>query len=177
MRRLIPVLVYAVLITPACNRKPHVETIEEASPPSTEAAANIIHTAEPGSAPQLISGFYHVENNAWRWTMGHFAVLLRTPVGAVEKGATLTFRFAIPEPILAKSKGRLTLSAKVNGTPLPAEVYTKPGEQTYTKDVPSSVLSSPSVKAEFTIDPILPAGSLETREIGLVASSFGLEIK
>jgi hypothetical protein len=44
--------------------------------------ASTIHMGDPQTAAQLVSGFYGIEQNAWRWTGRRFSVALRPPVGA-----------------------------------------------------------------------------------------------
>ena len=46
--------------------------------------------SDPSAKHQLAKGFYQLEANAWRWTAGDFSVVLKTPPGAAQKGATLT---------------------------------------------------------------------------------------
>src|SRR5947209_15907618 len=96
-RRAFPVLCVAIALafsTTACKRhkKARVETVEE----STPTLASIINAADTRTAPQLLKGFYDVEQNAWRWTMGKFSVTLRPPLNAPQRGATLVVKFAIP---------------------------------------------------------------------------------
>src|ERR1035437_1340741 len=52
------------------------------------AMASTIHMGDPQAAPQLTSGFYGIEQNAWRWTARRFSLVLRPPFGASQKGAT-----------------------------------------------------------------------------------------
>ena len=71
------ILVLSLALAPAgCKRHKAVtaQTVEEAPPLSSTIA-----TADPRAAAQLVSGFYGVEQNSWRWTAGQFSVLLRPP--------------------------------------------------------------------------------------------------
>ena len=83
--------------------------------------------ADPGSSLQLLRGFHSIEGNAWRWTARTFALTLRPPVGGATNGGTLVAKFSIPDTVISRVH-RMTLSAKVNGTELPSETYTKAGE-------------------------------------------------
>src|SRR5689334_10616347 len=177
MRRL-TVLLLALLVCTAgaCKRrereKARVETIEETTP----SLASTINMGDPRSSAQLIKGFHGIEQNAWRWTMGHFSVTLRPPLSAPQKGATLVVKFAIPGTVLEQVKS-MTLSANVNGTPIAGETYTKPGEQIYSKEVPASALGADAVTVEFALHKFLPPGPADQRELGFVVSSIGLESK
>jgi hypothetical protein len=156
-----------------CKNKDRVtvQTEEEAPRLATMLAMN-----DPRAPAQLVSGWSGLEGNAWRWTAGHFVVMLRPPLGAGQNGAVLQFKFNLPEAIIKKVK-TTSLSATVNGAALPPETYTQAGDYTYTRDVPASALPGDSAKVEFTLDKFLPAGSVETRELGVIATSVGFEHK
>lgn len=156
----------------ACKPKhDDVRTIEE-----QPALATVIHTADPHTAAQLLNGFYPVESNAWRWTAGHFSVALRPPRSAAQTGATLEFKFALPEAVVSKV-GAVSLSASVNGTPLSPEKYTKSGQFTYSREVPPNLLTGDSVKVDFALDKPLPPSPGDRRELGVIATSMGFEPK
>jgi hypothetical protein len=154
------------------KQKVRVQATEEEAP----SLASTIHTADPRVAPQLISGFYGIEDNAWRWSAGKFVVLLRPPRTAAQKGAVLQLKFALPDPIIGPLKS-VTLGATVNGTALPKETYTKSGEYTYAQDVPPNLMSGEAVKVEFALDKALPPTGADQRELGLVVSVVGFEPK
>jgi hypothetical protein len=173
-RRSATALVVCLLIN-GCkrrNRKIRVEQTEEDS----ATLASVIHMSDTRAAPQLLKGFYGIEEKSWRWTMGQFAVALRPPRNAALNGATLHFKFTLPEAVLAKVK-TVSLSASVNGTPLSRETYTQPGDFDYSRDVDAKLLAGDAVNVEFTLDKFLPAGSVETRELGVIATSVGFETK
>jgi hypothetical protein len=168
------VLVLSLAIIPAgCNRRRHVtvETVEE-----SPALASVVATADPHAATQLISGFYAVENNAWRWTAARFSVLLRPPRTAASRGAVLQFKFSIPAPSMAKLKA-VSLSAYVSGTPLAPENYTQAGEFIYTRDVPANLLGGDVTRVDFSLDKTIPPGSADLRELGVVATMVGFQPK
>ena len=169
---LIPLLFCSVLVT-GCKRKEkiRVQTDEEGA-----ALASAIHAADPRVATQFVSGFHTVEQNQWRWTMGKFAVVLRPPAGAAEKGATLVLKFAVPDAVISKLK-TVSLSASVAGNPLSAETYTQPGEFVYSREIPAKLLTGDTVKVEFTLDKSLPPGDVDARELGVIFSSVALEPK
>ena len=168
----IPLVLLLALAPLACKPKHNdVSTVEE--PP---ALATVVHTADPHTAGQLLTGFYPVESNAWRWTAGHFSVALRPPRSAAQNGATLELKFALPEAVIGKV-GAVSLSASVNGTPLSPEKYTKAGQYTYSRDVPPSLLNGDSVTVAFALDKPLPPSPGDQRELGVIATSIGFEPK
>jgi hypothetical protein len=164
----------ACLVLTGCRsrKKVQVQATEEEAPQ----LASTVHTADPRVAAQLLSGFYGIEDNAWRWSAGKFTVLLRPPRTSAQKGAMLVLKFALPEPIIGPLKS-VSLSATVNGTALPAETYNKAGEYTYQRDVPPNLMAGEAVKVEFAMDKALPPSSSDQRELGLVVSVVGFEPK
>lgn len=162
-----------VMAAPACKRqrKVQVQTEEEAGQ-----MMSLVQMADPKATAQLLKGFHAVEGNAWRWTAGTFAVALRPPAGAAQKGARLMFKFVIPDVVLSKFKA-LNLSASVGGQALPPESYTTGGEFTFTRDVDARVLGGEAVNVEFKLDKSIPPGEVDQRELGVIATQVGLELK
>jgi hypothetical protein len=168
-------LLAAVLWAPAgCHKKR--TTSPQAAVEEGPRTATMVTVGDPKSAPQLVSGFYDIENGAWRWTGKQFTVELGVPLGAGQKGAALELNFSIPDVVIEKSKS-VTLAASVDGNALPPETYTKAGEYTYKRDVPPALLNAPSVKATFTLDKTIQAGGGDLRDLGIVAARVGLKGK
>jgi hypothetical protein len=155
----------------ACRKSKEAERDADA-PPASEFAMS-----SPGAAHQLVDGFYNVENNAWRWTRHSFSVSLVPPAGAAQKGATLEFRFALPESIISRRQ-TVTLSAWAGGLPLPPATYNASGNYVYRAEVPATAFPAAGmVKVAFRTDKYLAAGEVEARELALVAQSVGLSVK
>ena len=140
------------------------------------AMASTIHMGDPQTAPQLTSGFYGIEQNAWRWTARRFSLVLRPPFGASQKGATLQLRLTVPPVIVEKLKN-VSLSATIGGSALPPETYTQAGDYTYTRDVAPPLLAGQSVRVDFQLDKSIPPSGADLRDLGLVVLSAGLELK
>ena len=158
------------LLTAACQRHPpRVDTLEgENLPPLSDVAAN-----DARGAAQLLSGFYDVEQSAWRWTMGKFSVILQPPPGAASNGARLIVDLSIPEPAITR-RHSVTLAASVEGLPLAPQTYTQVGQYAYSRDVPGTLLAAGPVKIDFAMDKFLAAGEIETRELGLIVRRVAL---
>jgi hypothetical protein len=77
-----------------------------------------------------------VEENAWRWTAKDFAVDLSPPLHADQKGAQLVVKLVVPDAVIQKLPS-VQLSASIQGYKLEPQTYTKPGQYTYTRDVPA----------------------------------------
>ncbi len=82
---------------------------------------------DPKQEKQLVSGFYGIEANSWRWTGKDFTVSLKPPAGSAVQGATLVFALSIPQVVIDKLKS-VTLSASIDGTPLAPETYSHDGQ-------------------------------------------------
>ena len=176
MRRLILTLVLlsTVVNLESCKRrkKQQVDYIDEGG----GQLASIVQTGNPRTAIQLVKGFHDVENNAWRWTAGKFTVMLRPPGNAAQKGAVLNFKFVLPETVLAKLNS-VTITATVNGKALEPATYKQAGPQEYKKAVPAASLSGDAVTIDFVLDKFVAAGTMDLRELGVIASSIGLEVQ
>ena len=103
-----------LLLAPAACRRKKAQAVTDEEAPRMMSVLNV---ADPKTEPQLIKGFYGVEAGAWRWTERQFAVALRPPAGAAQKGAKLTVKLTVPPVTIEKLKA-VSLSASVDGTAL-----------------------------------------------------------
>ncbi|MFN0170767.1 MAG: hypothetical protein ACKV22_30470 [Bryobacteraceae bacterium] len=174
MRSLLILVALATLTTPGCKKRDRIrvgQTEEGAVGP-----ASVVHVADTRTEKQLLAGFHSVEQNSWRWTEGRFSVALKPPAGAAQRGAVLEMRFSVSEPVIKKLQ-TMSLTAKVNGTPLPPETYTQPGEMVFARDLEPALLARDTVKVDFELDRFAKAGEFDSRELGLIVASIGLEAK
>ena len=162
------VLMTLALAPAGCKRK---EAVKGAAP-----MASTIHMGDPQTENQLISGFYGIEQSAWRWTGRRFSVMLHTPSGASQKGGTLQLRLTVP-PVVVEKLTAISLSASIGGGALPPETYTQAGDYTYTRDVAPTALAGESVRVDFELDKSIPPSGADLRELGLVVLSAGVELK
>ena len=172
-RALCSVLFVMLAFAPlGCKRK------QAAAVPAGEAPrmASTIHMGDPQTAAQLISGFYGIEQNAWRWTGRRFSVALRPPFGAAQKGATLQLRLTVPPVVIEKLK-TISLSATIGGNALSPETYTQAGDYTYAREVAPAPLAGESVRVDFELDKSMPPSGADLRDLGLVVLSAGLDSK
>jgi hypothetical protein len=172
-RRAVFSLALAVAAT-ACKGKRDRVTVqnEEETAPRM---ASLVRMNDPKASAQMLSGFYSLENNSWRWTQGKFSVLLRTPASTATQGAVVTFAFSLPDIVIQKLKS-VTITASVNGTKLKSAEYDKPGANIFTADVPAALLTGDSVKVDFALDKTVPP-DVDKRELGVVAISVGISSK
>jgi hypothetical protein len=170
-------LVATVILTGACRGKHSRLAVENEEPgEASPRLAAVLKMNDPAAPAQLVKGFYGVEGGAWRWTAGKFSVLLRSPLSAAQHGGTLTFGFTVPD-VVTQKLGAIELTASVGATKLKSETYSKPGAYTFTADIPAELLTKESVTVDFTLDKSIPAGTMDQRELGVIATSVGLESK
>jgi hypothetical protein len=176
MKPALPIcLVLALAIAPlSCKRTKtvQVQPTDEEGP----RLAAVVHVSDPKIEPQLVSGFYAIEGNAWRWTAKQFSVVLRVPSGASQRGATLDLALTVPQVTIDKLTS-VTLSGSIEGHPLPPETYTKAGPYHYKQDVPPGALTAASAKLQFNLDKAMPPANGDQRELGIIVASIGLESK
>jgi hypothetical protein len=173
-------LVFALLLTlvcssPGCKHRKVAErqTVEETGAPTL---ASTVRMGDPRGVVQLARGFHDIEAHAWRWTMRQFSVYLRPPPGSAQKGAVLTVNLTVPPAVLETEKS-ISLSASIDGNKLGAETWSKPGNYIYRCEVPGALLTGDSVRVDFDLDKAMPPNEKDARELGLVVSKVGLELK
>ena len=76
------------------------------------------------------------------------------------------------ESLLALGEGRSSADF-VFDTPTGA----KPGPYTFTADIPAELLTKDSVTVDFSLDKSIPAGAMDQRELGVIATWVGIESK
>jgi hypothetical protein len=142
----------------------------------TPGMVSTVHMGDPQAETQLISGFYGIEQSAWRWTARRFSLVLRSPSGAAQKGATLEVHLTVPPATIEKLK-TISLSAAIGNSALAPETYTQPGDYTYTRDVAPALLEGEAVRVDFQLDKSMPPSGADLRDLGVVVLSAGLESK
>jgi hypothetical protein len=164
-------LLAALVLAPiACKRKAVKVGTDEGAPQ----VRSVLVMGDPKVEPQLVKGFHGIEAGAWRWTEKQFTVALRPPFGAAQKGAKLSVKLTVPEPVIQKLQ-TVSLSATVAGSTLAPETYTTPGDYMFTRDVPANLLGGDTVRVDFQLDKAMPPSGGDIRELGIVVFSVGLE--
>jgi hypothetical protein len=176
MRRLIlaVALCATVLTSSGCRKKnkPRTDLVSE----EPAGLVSMLHTADPRGAVQLLRGFHEVEFEQWRWTAGEFAVTLKVPKGASQRGANLILKFSVAEPSIQKF-GSVSVAGRIDALELSPEKYTAAGPATYIREIPASALTSESTVVSFKVTNFIPASESDQRDLGVIASLIGLEVK
>ncbi len=85
-----PVLAAALALAPTGCKRPEKVQVQETVDEGPR-MVSALTMGDPKVETQLISGFYGIEGNAWRWTGKQFIAVLKTPFGASQRGGTLEF--------------------------------------------------------------------------------------
>jgi len=174
-KRYLPLLLLLTLSSVACTGKHGRVTVQNEEPDTGPRMASTVQMNDPHATAQLLSGFYAVENNMWRWTAGKFSVQLRTPPAA-QSGATLALSFTIPDAIVQKLKN-IRVTASINGMELKSQAYDTPGPYVFSADVPASLLTGESVKVDFAVDQTMRPDGGDKRDLAIIANSVGISPK
>ncbi|HEY2843677.1 MAG TPA: hypothetical protein VGJ09_08510, partial [Bryobacteraceae bacterium] len=122
---------------------------------SGEDLISVVAMDDPHADFQLVSGFYSLEGNPWRWTAAKFSADLKPPAGAGQNGARLELKLNVPD-VLIQQIGAITLSATANGVRLAPQKFAAAGDYVYAADVPADVLRAGSVTVDFSTDKAIP---------------------
>ena len=169
-------LIFAILtislMAPACTGKHGQSTAaQEAGEP--QPLVSLVKMGDANASDQLVNGFYGIESGSWRWTSGHFSVVLLVPPG-VQNGTTVTLSLFVPDPVIQRLKS-IALTASVAGQALNSSQYSAPGPNNFTANIPAGLLTKDTVKVDFALDKSVPPGALgDKRELGIIANSVGL---
>src|SRR5215469_11799566 len=166
--------VLVVVALTGCKRTTHDAQALVQEPSGT--LLSVVSVSDPAASTQLVRGFYGMEAGAWRWTAKQFEVALKPPQSAADNGAKLSFHLNVPDAIIAKF-GPVTLNGTVNGLALAPEIYSKPGNYVYAREVPAAALKSDAVVVQFSSDKGIAPSADDPRELALICVSIGLEPK
>jgi hypothetical protein len=133
-----------------------------------------IDLSEVRTADQLLSGFYQLENGAWRWTAREFSAGLRPPDGAEQRGATLELYFYLPD-FQVEALGPMTLSASTGTYELSPQTFSKGGTYIYSRKVPKEALATSLLPVTFSFDKATEPLTSDGRELAAIVSKIELQ--
>lgn len=135
-----------------------------------------LHMADPAAAGQLVTGFYGVESNSWRWTAKRFVVTLLPPKGSDVRGGLLRMHIVIPDAQF-KRLGPVTVSVDADDINLESQTFPAAGDYNYLSEVPASILRTNLLPVIFTLDKAAAPSTTDGRELGAVVSEISLQTK
>ncbi len=158
-----------------CPQNEPMTPLEEGAEEAPTELLSTVNVADPAAEPQLLEGFYGLEQRAWRWTGGKFAVLLATPPDYATHESSLDLRLTVPS-IVIETVGPVTITARVNGTEIGNQTYDAAGDNLlFTSMIPAGVLTAEPARAEFELDKVIPPSDQDERELGIIAVSIALK--
>jgi hypothetical protein len=169
-------LFVTLLISGGCRGKYHRAAVENEEPAPGPRLASSLKMGDLATPVQLVKGVYGVEGGSWRWTSGHFSILLRSPLAAAQHGGTLTFSFTIPD-VVNQKLGKLAMTVSSGGKKLNSDSFATTGAHTLTADVPADLLMKDTITFDFDLDKSIPASASDNRELGVIATAISLESK
>lgn len=120
----LPFLLAAILTVAACSKPKDAES--PAAPAATPAAPlySYAQTNDLRIAPQLNTGWYGVEDGAWRWMAKESQASLKNP-GVFP--AQFEVRLTLPKPVMDAAGEPVTFTVVLDGKTLGDAVYKKDG--------------------------------------------------
>lgn len=121
--------------------------------------------------PQLISGWYGIEDGAWRWMSKEAQTILRVPSSS---RAHLRMKLYFPPDHMTRAGSPITVSVFANGQELDSESYSVPGGHELIRPLPSELLVAPTVVIRLHLDRAVAPSGEDKRELGAVVQEIGL---
>ena len=126
------------------------------------------------SRAQLVSGWYAIEDGAWRWMAPEAEATLRPlPDQAVQFELQLFF----PPDFMRRAGSAVTVSVILNGKPFTSAMYFEPGGHTLAKRIPPELLGElftwPTTHVSIRVNPYIPPSATDQRALGVVVQGLG----
>jgi len=133
-----------------------------------------LHMGDIRSRAQLVSGWYTIEDGAWRWMAPEAEAALRPlPGQAVQFELQLFF----PPDFMRRAGSPVTVSVMLNGKPFTSAMYFEPGGHTVAKRVPPELLGElftwPTTHVSIRVNPYIPPNATDQRALGAVVQGLG----
>jgi hypothetical protein len=133
-----------------------------------------VNIADVADSNQLLSGFWQIESNSWRWTARAFAVSMRPPDGAETSGATLYLHLFIPDSQI-ELLGPMTLSASTDNYSLASETFSKGGTYIFARQIPKELMATSLLPVRFSFDKALSPAKADGRELAAIVTGIELQ--
>jgi len=133
-----------------------------------------LHLGDIRSRAQLVSGWYTIEDGAWRWMAPEAEAILRPlPDQAVQFELQLFF----PPDFMRRAGSPVTVSVMLNGKPFTSAMYFEPGGHTVAKRIPPELLGElftwPTTHVSIRVNPYVPPSATDQRALGAVVQGLG----
>jgi hypothetical protein len=127
------------------------------------------------SRPQLVSGWYAIEDGAWRWMAPEAEATLAPP--PLDAPAQFELQLFFPPDFMRRAGSPVTVSVMLNGKPFTSAFYYEPGAHRLAKLVPrellGELLTRPATSVSIRVSPYLPPSATDQRALGAVVQGLG----
>lgn len=118
---------------------------------------------------ECLRGWHNIEEPGWRWTEQRFSVAVQSR----GKARRLHLDLELPDSHF-QALGPIGLCSSVAGVEVGRSLLSAPGSHTHVCNL-AACAHLEQVHVEFCLDKALPAGSVEARELGIIATGIRLE--
>ena len=147
---------------------------DEPAPPVLAAqpeSLSYLHLGDIRSRAQLGSGWYAVEDGAWRWMSNQAEATLRPlPIAGPQQFELQLF---FPPDFMTRAGTPVAVSVRLNGHPFATSFYYEPGGHTVAKLVPPELLTQPVTGVSIRVSPSIRPTSTDLRTLGAVVQGLG----
>jgi len=128
-----------------------------------------LHLGDIRSRAQLGTGWYAIEDGAWRWMSNHAEAALH-PLPAP---AQFELQLFFPPDFMTRAGTPVTVSVSLNGKPFAKFFYYEPGAHTVAKRVTPDLLTEPVTQVSISVTPSIPPTATDQRTLGAVVQGLG----
>jgi len=146
------------------------DTQDRSVPPQAAPKLSFLKMGDLRSRPQLRSGWYGIEDGAWRWMAKEAEAVLRVPAGAAP---AFEMQLYFPLDFMQRAGGPVTVSVLLDGKPFAQETYSEPGGYSLSRLVPRDFLVLQSVWVTIRLNRAIPTSDSDRRELGAVVQGLG----
>jgi len=144
--------------------------VPDVAPECPTPALSYLHLGDVRTRAQLLSGWYTIEDGAWRWMSNQAEATLR-PLPNQSQRFELQLFF--PPDFMDRAGTPVTVSVKLNGKPFTSAFYYEPGGQTVSDLVPPELLTQPVTHVTIRITPSIRPTAKDQRTLGAVVQALG----
>jgi hypothetical protein len=129
-----------------------------------------LHLGDIRSRAQLVSGWYAIEDGAWRWMAPEAEAMLQP---LPDQALRFELQLFFPPDFMRRAGSPVTVSVMLNGKPFTSALYFEPGGHTVAKRVPPGLLTSPTTYVSIRVNPHIPPTATDQRALGAVVQGLG----
>jgi hypothetical protein len=130
-----------------------------------------LHLGDIRSRAQLASGWYAIEDGAWRWMSNQAEATLRPlPIAGPQQFELQLF---FPPDFMTRAGTPVAVSVRLNGHPFATSFYYEPGGHTVAKPVPPELLTQPVTHVSIRVTPSIRPTATDLRTLGVVVQGLG----